>query len=223
MSIPLAEVPIASSIKVTPDHAGRQMRVFVKLLGVSVVGGRWNLRRTGRPPYVTVPSDATYGIALKAVQACPEVAETFAGLSLRMGCEPYLYLHDALQDLADEFIEDVTEACAALVNPDHFYPGIDDGIEPVADAHIEQVIAAMQPELNRERRDPWPSTSRNGSNSLPAVPLASLPHRIQRAIVERRRLRFLQYGVDKRAWERDAWSVWNVAVDPDFVPRRKVS
>ncbi|HZQ37424.1 MAG TPA: hypothetical protein VFD32_15945, partial [Dehalococcoidia bacterium] len=55
---------------------------------------------------------------------------------------------------------------------------------------------------------------------LPPAPLADLPWRVQRALAERRRLRFAQYGIGRPQWESGLWSLWEVQDDPDWVPRR---
>lgn len=180
----------------------------------------------------------TYGGALAAVANEPEYAAVFARLPLRTGGSTPERLHtlgevvnqiagplhtsnpslaDALQDLADAIAIDVHEACAAFADPDLFYAGVDDGIEPVPDEHVALVIAALQRELNRELRNV------NGANlepRLPAVPLALLPWRVQRALVERRRLRYAQWGIGRAEWESGHWSLWNVADDPDWLPRQ---
>lgn len=129
-------------------------------------------------------------------------------------------LHPALQDLAYEIGEDVHEACFAFNDPDVYYPGVDEGIEPVTDEHVELVIWAMQRELNRELRP------RQGASAfaviLPSAPLSELPWRVQRALTERRRLRYQQYGIGREQWERGTWSLFEVPEDWDFVPRRHV-
>lgn len=128
-------------------------------------------------------------------------------------------LHSALQDLGDEIIEDIVEALETLDNPSHYYPGIDEGIEPVTDDHVELVIFAMQRELNRELRATYTRPLVHHV-SLPAAPLNQLSPAVQRALVERRRLRFAQFGIGRTAWQANCWSVWNVPEDPDWVPRR---
>jgi len=126
-------------------------------------------------------------------------------------------LHTALQDLAYEINEDIREACFALDDPDLYYPGVDEGIEPVTDDHINLVIWGMQRELNRELRSPLNSYE---STRLPAVPLNELPWNIKRALVERRRLRYKEFGITKENWETGIWSLWNVPEDPNFLTRR---
>ncbi len=121
-------------------------------------------------------------------------------------------LHEALLDLAAAIIEDVREACYALEDPDIWYPGVDHGIEPVPDEHVELVIWALQRELDREPRP------RRGTGVRPAVPLAKLPWRIQRALVERRRLRYAQWGIGHEEWATNTWHPDNVPEDPAWAP-----
>ncbi len=132
--------------------------------------------------------------------------------------------HPALQDLADEINWDIHEACAAIDDPDTYYPGVDAGIEPVPDAHVVAVVAALQREVGRELRVSRALVEQYGFDvsvpRLPAVQLAALPWRVQRALVERRRLRMQQWGIDHEAWEKQLWSLWDVPEDPDYLPRR---
>jgi len=120
-----------------------------------------------------------------------------------------------LQDLAWEITDDITEACDAFDNPDAWYPGVDDGIEPVTDEHVELVIWGLQRELNRE-----PRIRPGGGPMRPAPPLNELPWRVQRALAERRRLRYLQFGIGREQWERNSFSLWDIWEDPDWLPRR---
>lgn len=123
----------------------------------------------------------------------------------------------ALQDLGWEIMRDVAEACDAFNDPDIWYPGVDTGIEPVPDSHVELVIWATQRELNRELRSLPKSAI---PTKLPAVPLAELPFRIQRAFAERRRLRYQEFGIGRAQWESGEWSLWDIPLDEDWVPRR---
>ena len=127
-----------------------------------------------------------------------------------------------LHDLALEIMEDIQEACAALDDPDIWYPGVDDGIEPVPDEHVELVIWGLQRELNRELRVYDTASGYAGKAPLPAVPLAELPWRVQRALAERRRLRYNQFGIGYDQWLSNKWSLWEVPEDPDWVPRRVI-
>jgi len=126
------------------------------------------------------------------------------------GTEPTLSdlsLHHGLQDLATMIVRDLTEACEALDDPKLEYPGVDAGIEPVSDDHVALVIWASQRELNRELRP------RARQPRRPAVVLSELPWHIQRAFVERRRLRYLEWGIDRDTWERGWWTFGQVPDD----------
>ncbi len=129
-------------------------------------------------------------------------------------------LHSALQDLGDEISEDIREALEALDNPAHYYAGVDDGIEPVSDDHVALVIWALQRELNRELRDKHGAMT--AWDPLPAAPLADLPWPVQRALAERRRLRYAQYGITRAVWQSGYWSLWDIPEDPDFVTSRQM-
>lgn len=124
-------------------------------------------------------------------------------------------LPSSLQDLGDEINEDVSEACAALDDPECWYAGVDDGIEPVDDEHVGRVIEALQRELDRELR-----RYKMAFGLRPAAPLAELPWRVQRALAERRRLRYAEFGIGHEQWEANSWSLWDVPEDPDWLPRR---
>ena len=123
-------------------------------------------------------------------------------------------LHKCLMDLAYEISEDVYEACFAFNDPTLYYPGVDEGIEPVPDDHVRLVIWALQRELRRELRPG------KGGAILPAVPLDELPWDVQRALAERRRLRFAQFGIRREQWLANQWSLYEVPEDPDWCPRR---
>ena len=123
-------------------------------------------------------------------------------------------LHPGLQDLAYQITWDVHEACEAITDPDLYYPGVDEGIEPVSDEQVRLVIWGMQRELNRELRGP---AGPNGPRR-PAVILEHLPWRIQRALAERRRLRYQQWGIGRAEWEANRWSMWRVPEDPQWAP-----
>jgi hypothetical protein len=176
----------------------------------------------------------TYGELLNAVHTEAEHAlqrETFAHIPFRVGTQSKLLdlpadltpaprdpdLHPALQDLGNEINEDIHEALDTLDDPGAYYPGVDAGIAPVTDEHVRLVIWALQRELNRELRSP---SSQPGLAVLPAAPLADLPWHVQRALAERRRWRFQQCGIGRGEWERNEWSLWNVPMDDDYVPRR---
>lgn len=127
-------------------------------------------------------------------------------------------LHTGLRDLAYEILEDIQEACEVLSNPKLYYAGVDEGIEPVPDKHVELVIWGLQRELSRELRY---SRVPGAGGHLPAVQLATFPWRIQRALAERRRLRFQQWGIGYEQWASNTWSLWDVPLDPDYRSRRE--
>jgi hypothetical protein len=215
---------------------GRRLRVFAAL--VRPLDGNINAiaRQGSREPFIVARRRMTYAEALDAVETSEKLAwvrPEFVGIPLRVGeCRELLAavpqdyqrtprdpdLHPALQDLADEINEDIREALEALDDPGAYYAGVDDGIEPVADDHVKLVIWAMQRELDRELR---PAEGQAGMlSSLPAAPLWELPWHIQRALAERRRLRFAQYGIGRQHWVDGVWSLWDIPRDPEYVPRR---
>lgn len=115
-------------------------------------------------------------------------------------------LHYGLQDLGWLIGYELAQACQAFDDSDLWYPGVDEGIEPVPDSQVELVIAATQRELDREHRGRTP------------VSLAGLPPRVQRAFAERRRLLYKTYGIGKTQWQRNRWSLWDVQDDQSWTP-----
>ncbi|MCC6382813.1 MAG: hypothetical protein IT304_09900 [Dehalococcoidia bacterium] len=235
--VPLAERTIGSFDPSRLDLSpGRRLRVFATLVHcVDPVTGAVALRDTHHP-FLVPDQPTSYGDLLQRVEnedGLAEVRQTLDTLPLRLGQpRPLLTalpeehqwtardpdLPPALQDLGDEVNEDVREALFAYDNPGRYYPGIDAGIDPVPDEHVKLVIWALQRELNRELR---PQEGHyGGSPPLPAAPLAQLPWDIQRAVVERRRWRYGQWGIGRAEWECGVWSLWRVPLDPDYVPRR---
>lgn len=216
---------------------GRRLRCFATI--VRPLEGNINAvtRQGSREAYITPNRRLTYEEALRAIATSPRletVRQQFAAIPLRIGDCPTLItavpegaertprdpdLHPALQDLGDEINEDIHEALFALDDPNYFYPGVDVGIEQVTDDHVKLVIWAMQRELDRELR---PADGYQGglANALPAAPLWELPWHIQRALTERRRLRFKEWGIGRAQWERGTWSLWEVPEDEQYVPRR---
>ncbi len=234
----LACEPVRSSwTSPAADAAGRRLRVFARLVrcsGPSTSTGAMEYRvYAGGSVLLCTAAHPTYGDTLARAAAVPEAREALARLPLRQGCDEgsavlssldqisnrgrNAEVPDALQDLAEEIAIDVHEACAAFDGPDLWYPGVDEGIEPVPDDHVQLVIAALQRELDRERRN---ALGQNVEPRLPPAPLAELPWPVQRALAERRRLRFAQYGIGRAQWQSGAWSIWDVQEDPDWVPRR---
>jgi hypothetical protein len=234
--LPLAERRVSWYEPDTMDASpGRRLRVFAALVAAHGTEHGVTLKGVGKP-FFSPSRPMRYGELMQAIERSPrfaDVRQTLSDLSLRVnhntvirsvdeykgtvdGLDPNL--HPALQDLAYEINEDIVEACQAFDNPDHYYPGIDDGIEPVGDEHVSFVIWGLQRELNRETRSPagrpW------AGEKLPPAPLAQLPWRIQRALVERRRWRYLQWGIGREQWLAGRWSLWEVMEDPGYVPRR---
>lgn len=116
-------------------------------------------------------------------------------------------MHSYLNDLALMVRRDLVEAIDAYHNGG-YYPGVDAGIDPVPDSHVELVIWGAQRELDKETR-----VGSDGTTRLPAYPLASLPFGIQRAFAERRRLRFAEWGVTRQGWADNHWSVFDIPDD----------
>jgi hypothetical protein len=240
VAVPIGDRPVGWVSLDTPDPSpGRRLRVFALLVQAAHRNGP-QIEVRGGEPFLRPRRRMTYAETLRAVQRSrhlAQVREQFGRLPLRVspsGREAPLYtrvpdnyefqrggrdpdLHPALQDLACEIVDDIVEACAALDDPDIFYPGIDEGIEPVSDEHVQLVVWAMQRELERELRGKPGDIS---GRPLPAVPLAQLPWRVQRALAERRRWRFRQYGIGREQWLKNCWSLWDVPEERDWVPRR---
>lgn len=116
-------------------------------------------------------------------------------------------LHVGLQDLGWMIGWELSRACEAFSDPDLWYPGVDEGIEPVPDDQVRLVIAASQRELDRERR-----------RGRPPAPLSELPFRVQRAFAERRRLIYKTWGIGRAQWQSNKWSFWDIQDDPAWLP-----
>jgi len=219
------------------DSPGKRLRVFATLVR-PLDGNVLAVTRQGsRQPYI-VPRRRRlrYAEALRAIETSPHLQaarDDLATLPLRVGDCTELHtaiptdyqrtardpdLHPALQDLGDEINEDLHEAMQAFDDPSFFFPGVDTGIEPVPDEHVKLVIWAMQRELDRELR-PGPGGV-SAMTTLPAAPLTDLPWHIQRALAERRRLRFAEWGIGREQWLSGTWSLWDVPEEPEWVPRR---
>lgn len=244
LGAPLADRLVAKWDPAVIDPSpGRRLRVFAAAIqnaSAPQIGTKISLRPVPDPSWSSVSISPltgtlppmTYRAALDWTTTSPEARE----LRESLGSMPLTFgngfisvirdipeevaardpeLNPALQDLGDEINEDVTEACEAISNPDIWYAGIDEGIAPVPDSHVELVIWALQRELNRELR-PGP----RGGPRLPPVRLSDLPWRVQRALVERRRYRYQQYGITHEVWASQRWSLWDIPEDPDFIPRR---
>ena len=202
---------------------GRRMRCFGALV-------RWNnggveIPHAGGGMWIENDGTMTYDTLIQVCEGVPWVKFALSHIPLATRFEQITAipkkpesadpsLHTALQGLGDEINEDVHEACGAFDDPDLWYPGVEDGIQPVSDEHVELVIWALQRELNRELRPG------GGYDRLPAVRLMELPPRVQRAVVERRRLRYREFGINRTDWQRGEWSLWDVPEDRDWLPRR---
>ena len=212
---------------------GRRLRIFASLVqpscGLFAPQPEMNwwqpIERAEAPTYGELLAATTHDAEYSAPR------ETFAHLPFRIGSGPAITaipedgkangrdpdLHPALQDLGNEINEDIREALAALDDPHAYFPGVDEGIEPVTDDHVTLVIWALQRELMRELRS---ADGQAGHAPLPAAPLAELPWNVQRALVERRRLRYKEWGIGRTEYQNNEWSLWNVPEDADYVPRR---
>lgn len=236
-SVPIAERKVGTSFSVDSDASpGRRLRVFAQL--VHWTAGGISAKGNGSLLEGDAAQGQTYGSLLAVVEADARMRSLFESFPLIDPAEsqwasseafytsiPAHYspgtrdpsLHPSLQDLANEINEDVREALGALDDPEIWYPGVDDGIDPVPDEHVDLVIWALQRELNRELRN---RQGQNTGDKLPPAPLDRLPRRVQRALAERRRLRFAQYGIQREQQERGTWSLWDVREDIDWRPRR---
>lgn len=201
----------------TSFEAGRRIRVLACLVH------RYNDMIYYHPQATielgSAVSSATYGSVLSRAQDDDDLKTLFSELpivdSVRVSGGD-AQLHPCLQDLATDFYEDSNAACDAFDNPGLYYPGVDPPlIEPVTDEHVHTVIKALQRELDREKR----STASSHGCPLPGAPLAKLPFAVQRALVERRRYRFAQYGITPQTWRSGVFSLWNVALDEEWMPR----
>ncbi len=230
----LNDAPIARYDPASDDpRPGRRLRVFAALVFRSE--DRICTASDPAPLLSTAPATIGYGELLARIESgdLAGFRGLFDSLPLRTGTPGPLLsavpeggaagprdpdLHSALQDLANEINEDIREAVESLDDAHAYYPGVDEGIEPVTDQHVDLVIWALQRELDRELRSG--SGSISSMEQLPAVPLARLPWDVQRALVERRRWRFRQWGIGREQWQNDTWSLWAVPEDPGYVPRR---
>ncbi|MGI8925328.1 MAG: hypothetical protein ACR2HN_01615 [Tepidiformaceae bacterium] len=237
-----ATLPLALRMVVRFDPAtvdaspGRRLRAFATLVCRGEAGIVLTSLARGEQLLVSPVRETTYGELLARVEREAEmspVRDTLTKLPLRIGDYGPLIrelpstpvrtprdpdLHPALQDLGDEINEDIREALESLDNPNLYFPGIDEGIEPVTDEHVKLVTWALQRELDRELRTG--SGSLSSLAPLPAAPLADLPWDIQRALAERRRWRYRQWGLGKEQWESGDWNLWEIPRDDDYVPRR---
>ena len=203
----------------------RQNAVPVVSIGLASYG-------TGSPPSINQRDpEWTYGDLFWILDVQGDIHDYLSAIPLRspIGGGPPLSaiplgpienkrdpeLHPCLQDLGWLLGWELSQAGNALTNPDFYYPGVDDGIEPVSDEHVHLVIWGAQRELNRELRAP---RGQPLSRTRPALPLAELPFRVQRAYAERRRWHYKQYGIGREQYEKGTFSLFDIAEDPDWLP-----
>lgn len=225
-AISLADRPVGLFDASTSKDAGRgrRLRVFAGMVVGNPLARGVSIRvPTPSAPFLVAESLPTYAELYEMISTATggklaEVRDAFSDQPLatkQAGLKYDPELPSSLQDLGDEINEDVSEACAALDDPECWFAGVDEGIEPVDDEHVSRVIAALQRELDRELR-----RYKTAFGLRPAAPLVELPWRVQRAVAERRRLRYAQFGIGQKQWETNSWSLWDVPEDPDWLPRR---
>lgn len=105
-----------------------------------------------------------------------------------------LELNYSLQDLADAVAWEASEAFTA-----HHYTGRD--VDALSRDHIKELMVALQRELNRESH----RTGREAARFL------DLPFERQRALAERRRWWFQQFGITPQQWKKGKFSLWKVS------------
>ena len=235
--LPLWERPIrhAQELSKAERTAGRRFRTWkwfprvIQQNSIPVVMVGFG---AGTPTINQRDPDWTYGDLYQVLDIQGDVHDYLSAIPLRsaFGSGPKIYeipegpvehkrdpeLHSCLQDLGWLLGWELSQACQALTNPAHYYPGVDDGsIEPVSDDHVRLVIWGAQRELDRERR---PLSGHPMSLPRPAAPLAELPFRVQRAYAERRRWHYAQYGIGRDQYERGAFSFFDIQEDPEWVP-----
>lgn len=212
---------------------GRRMRVFSLTISAGATYKTANPRNFHHSFSIPFDEEPTYRQVLAYIEADDELRGFYADIPLRSGIfafgaqlhesipEDYVWersardpeLHPALQDLAYAIGSDLTEACNGFTDPDYYYPGVDEGIEPVTDDHVRLVIWGALRELKRELRQ-----QKGGGLVRPHAPIDELPWRFQRAFAERRRMRYQQYGIGRAEWETNQWGLWAIPEDADWVP-----
>lgn len=233
---PLAQRHLIGGFPDQDLSPGRRLRVMARLVHASMEGHALTPNITTARISLVLTKPIRYGNLLEALTKSRRLAawrDAFSQLPisytksgetqpLRLEAKPEEYpfftnptLHMYLQDLAYAVAWDIHEACFAFDDPDLFYPGIDEGIEPVTDEHVEFVMWGLQRELNRELRG---GAMYDGTPPRPAVVLTSLPFRVQRALAERRRWRYLQFGIGREQWEKNEFSLFDVHEDADWTP-----
>lgn len=229
-------IRFGSYIDRSAPSPGRRMRAFSLMIESGASYKHARSRNFYRPFSIEFEYEPTYGQILEYIKADEELTGLYSQIPLRAGVrtddmlesipDDYQWfrnghdpeLHPALQDLAYTIGDDLTEACNGFTDPDYYYPGVDEGIEPVTDDHVRLVIWGALRELKRELRSPKAGGPYAFSGPRPHAPIDELPWRFQRAFAERRRLRYQQWGIGRAEWETNSWSLWSIAEDADWVP-----
>ena len=100
-----------------------------------------------------------------------------------------------LQDLGDVIAYEASQAFTAKT-----YPGVP-GVKMLSDEMVGVIITAMQRELDRE----------GFTRSRPTSLLFTLPMERQRALCERRRYWYSQWGITPESWKTGYWDLWDVS------------
>ena len=234
--LPLAERVIERAMEVgkgerTPGRRFRVWKCFPRVIrqnAVPVV----QIGDAAASPLINQRNPAwTYGDLYNVLDVQGDIHDYLSAIPLRsaFGYGPKIYeipegpveakrdpeLHPCLQDLGWILGWELSQACQSLTNPSHYYPGVDEGIEPVSDDHVRLVIWGHQRELNRERRA---IPGHPMSIPRPAAPLHELPFPVQRAFAERRRWHYAQYGIGREQYEKGTFSLFDVNEEPDWLP-----
>ena len=112
-------------------------------------------------------------------------------------------LVEPLQDLANIIAYEIR-----LAYEDDYYPGMPD-VDSMTEEHVDQVMVAMQREVDREQR-----YVDDHSRYKVTVKLPDLPRERKTALAERRRHWFGVFGITPRSWKTGKWSLWKVANIP---------
>lgn len=100
-----------------------------------------------------------------------------------------------LQDLGEVIAYEATQAFQA-----RHYPGVP-GIQMISDDRVSEIMTAMQRELDREAKS---------RRQVPAH-LFTLPIERQRALAERRRYWYGEFGITPETWKTGHWNIWHVS------------
>jgi len=144
------------------------------------------------------PKSWTLRGVMAACRRTPTVRKALSKLSFvepPINSAADIQLARPLQDLADIIAHEATSAFI-----DAFYPGVID-VEPLTREHVLAVMVGMQREMDRE-----------SSNRLKVKSdlLALTPER-QRALAERRRFWYGQFGITPKTHPNKTFSLWDVS------------